>query len=51
MICKNCEQQFQGSFCNNCGQKSNVKRINFAYLLHFILIVILITIATFILFY
>lgn len=33
MICKNCEQQFQGSFCNNCGQKSNVKRINFAYLI------------------
>ncbi len=31
MICKNCEQNFEGNFCNNCGQKANVKRIDFNY--------------------
>ena len=34
MICKNCEQSFEGNFCGNCGQKSNVKRINFEYLIN-----------------
>ncbi len=32
MICKNCEQNFEGNFCNNCGQNSNVQKINFNYL-------------------
>ncbi|MCG8577828.1 MAG: DUF3667 domain-containing protein [Flavobacteriales bacterium] len=31
--CKNCRNKFQGKFCNNCGQQSNTKRINFSYLL------------------
>ena len=31
---KNCNNQFQGNFCNNCGQPSNVKRINADYVLH-----------------
>jgi hypothetical protein len=26
-ICKNCEHTFQGNFCNNCGQKSSIKRL------------------------
>lgn len=33
MICKNCEQTFEGNFCNNCGQNSNVQKINFKYLI------------------
>jgi len=32
MICKNCENQLSGDFCNKCGQKSKVERINFKYL-------------------
>jgi len=34
MICKNCENNFEGKFCNNCGQKSNTKRVNFNYLIN-----------------
>jgi|TARA_B110000908_G_C10090039_1_gene373610 hypothetical protein len=33
MICKNCEQNINGSFCSNCGQKSNTHRINSNYLI------------------
>jgi len=33
MICKNCENSFNGKFCNNCGQNSNVKRVDLQYLL------------------
>jgi len=33
MICKNCKNNFSGNFCNNCGQKSKVDRINFNYLI------------------
>jgi hypothetical protein len=33
MICKNCEQDFSGNFCNNCGQNSKVRKINYKYLL------------------
>jgi len=29
MICKNCGHKFEGNYCNNCGQKSNVGNINF----------------------
>lgn len=32
MTCKNCNKNFDGNFCNNCGQKSNVQKINFTYL-------------------
>jgi len=28
MICKNCEQKFEGNYCNNCGQESNVGNIS-----------------------
>ena len=34
MNCKNCENIFEGKFCNNCGQKSSVKRIDFQFLLN-----------------
>ena len=34
MICKNCEQNFYGNYCNNCGQKSNVRKIDFTYLVN-----------------
>jgi hypothetical protein len=34
VICKNCENQFHGHYCNNCGQRANVHRINLSYLLH-----------------
>lgn len=29
MICKNCGHKFEGNFCNNCGQNSNVGKITF----------------------
>ncbi len=32
MICKNCQHQFEGKFCNNCGQNANVERIDSKYL-------------------
>ena len=32
MTCKNCAHNFDGNFCNNCGQKSTVDRVNFKYL-------------------
>lgn len=34
MNCKNCENYFEGSYCNQCGQKSHVQRINFNYLIN-----------------
>lgn len=27
VICKNCETAFEGKYCNQCGQKANMKRI------------------------
>lgn len=33
-ICKNCENSFEGDFCNRCGQSSHTKRINFHYTLN-----------------
>lgn len=33
MICKNCNTNFKGNFCNNCGQSCNIERINAKYLL------------------
>lgn len=32
MICKNCEQNFKGNFCMECGQRSDVKRVDFQYI-------------------
>ncbi|MCU0361183.1 MAG: DUF3667 domain-containing protein [Bacteroidia bacterium] len=34
VTCKNCENQFTGHFCNNCGQKANLHRIDLKHLLH-----------------
>lgn len=34
MICKNCGHSFDGSFCNDCGQSSTVRRIDFKFLIH-----------------
>jgi hypothetical protein len=28
MICKNCDINFDGNFCNNCGQSAKVRKIN-----------------------
>lgn len=33
-ICKNCDQQFEGHFCNQCGQPANTHDINLKYVLH-----------------
>jgi len=32
MICKNCEYNFKGNFCSNCGQDAKVQRVNLGYL-------------------
>lgn len=32
MVCKNCVQEINGNFCQDCGQKSNVKRISREYI-------------------
>lgn len=34
MICKNCQHNFEGKFCNNCGQSASVQKINFTHLLY-----------------
>jgi len=34
MICKNCNNNFEGNFCNNCGQKSDVQKVNFKYFIN-----------------
>lgn len=33
-ICKNCENHFTGHYCNNCGQKAEIHRIDFKHVLH-----------------
>jgi hypothetical protein len=33
-ICKNCNNHFEGKFCNNCGQSANIQKINFHFLWH-----------------
>ncbi|WP_084205915.1 DUF3667 domain-containing protein [Psychroserpens mesophilus] len=33
MICKNCKQDFSGNYCSNCGQNSNVRKVDFKYLM------------------
>lgn len=32
--CKNCGNQYQGNFCNNCGQSHNIHKINMAFVWH-----------------
>src|SRR5699024_1307846 len=32
-ICKNCENKFKGNFCNHCGQKAKIGKINSAFFL------------------
>ncbi len=32
--CKNCNQNFKGHYCNNCGQSANTKEITSIYLWH-----------------
>lgn len=32
--CKNCDHQFTGNFCNNCGQSAATHRLNFHFLWH-----------------
>lgn len=32
--CKNCNHNFEGNFCNNCGQTSNTHEINFKSIIH-----------------
>ncbi len=32
MICKNCQNEFEGNFCNHCGQKASVRRLDLKYL-------------------
>lgn len=34
IVCKNCGTHFTGNFCNWCGQKETVKRIDATYFLH-----------------
>ena len=33
IICKNCCQQFEGSFCNNCGQSADTQKLDFKFLI------------------
>lgn len=33
-VCKNCENIFEGNFCNLCGQNSHTHKINFHYVVH-----------------
>lgn len=33
-ICKNCDNRFEGQYCNVCGQSSKVERINSHYLMN-----------------
>lgn len=34
IICKNCNQNFKGHFCNNCGQSAETHKMNFHLLQH-----------------
>ena len=33
-VCKNCGSHLEGKYCNNCGQKSNTRRIDFRFILN-----------------
>lgn len=34
MVCKNCNNSFTGNFCNVCGQKAHIQRINRSYIVN-----------------
>jgi hypothetical protein len=34
IICKNCNHQFNGNFCNHCGQAANTHRLSLHYIWH-----------------
>jgi len=34
IVCKNCGTRFSGNYCNHCGQKANIKRLNLHHFLH-----------------
>jgi hypothetical protein len=34
MVCKNCEANFEGKFCSNCGQTADVHRITLRHFFH-----------------
>lgn len=34
VTCKNCDNIFTGNFCNECGQKANIHRLNLKHLFH-----------------
>jgi len=31
-ICKNCQNQFEGNYCNLCGQQAEIKKIDFRFI-------------------
>lgn len=33
-ICKNCNNHFDGNFCNNCGQTANIHKLNMHFIWH-----------------
>lgn len=33
-ICKNCQQKFEGKYCNHCGQAAKTERLDFHFLIH-----------------
>lgn len=33
ITCKNCDSNFEGKFCNNCGQSADTQRLDFKFLL------------------
>ncbi len=33
ITCKNCDSNFEGKFCNNCGQSADTERLDFKFLL------------------
>lgn len=33
-ICKNCNNHFEGNFCNNCGQAANIHKLNMHFIWH-----------------
>jgi hypothetical protein len=34
LSCKNCEQNFNGNYCNHCGQSAETHKLNFHFLWH-----------------
>jgi hypothetical protein len=34
IVCKNCDSLAEGNFCSSCGQKTNIHRIDWHYILH-----------------